>query len=244
MDHIPYFLVRLGKHKDLSHITNLRNHFLETFKCPMLYRGSHYRGGGHTDEFDAQLVTSQRLMYGGVELGNNHRTITEVLEIKEVQRFIEDGKDRKGFRGDADIQALDISIWNNFGIDPDDVRGCTEDEYNEDFSNYGSSRQRNDGGRKMKRDHRRKYWNWTLVRIMIKLSVKCRKCEMCFKNIRRTRLGDVEYHHLNKRSDYDGMEFADAAAKLFVDDFVNVLKEGDADVWCVLCHKGESRKGE
>lgn len=241
MDHVQYYLNNLGKHTNVSHITNLRNHFLETFKCRMLHRGSHCRDGAHTDEYDNKLLASQSLMYGG--FGDKHRTITQVLDLKEVQRFIEDGKVRQGFHGDADIEALDICIWNNFGIDPDDVRGCTKDEYNADFLDYADSRQRNDGGRKMRRKYRKMYWNYTLVRIMIKLSVKCTNCGKCFKNIRRGRRQDVELHHLKKRSDYNGKTFGAAAANLFVDDFVDVLKEGDADAWCVLCHKGESKEG-
>ena len=240
-------LNHLGNYFKADNVSDILNNvawvIMESFKCQLVFSGSHYMGGFHDEEWDGQIAVVPNLVYG--DLGNEHRTITQGLQLLCVQKFIHDGKENGGFYGDATLEVLKTTVWNNFGFDPEDVLACTEAEYNNDQATSITSLRHNDGGRIHQRIYRKWYWTRTLTMILIKLSIKCGnpKCNRCFMNLRRTQRSAVNLHHLNKRTDINGVTFSHAEQNFSVDDYIKCLKEGDADVWCVPCHDGETKQG-
>ena len=216
-------------------LSSVRDNILEGLKCRMVTFDSHMLGSKHTEDYDNWLATRPRLVYGDV-LGTEHRTIKQILELREMQVFLLSGKAIGGFNGYATFESLEVLVWNVFQIDPWSVFAFTKEEYNDKSQGTSQSRIR-----------RLRYWNKTFTQLLIKLAVRCPgmngKCEECFLNRHPATRSGVHHHHQNKRSDHGLDKFAYAEC-LYIDSYIDQLIKGDGDGLCAGCHSCETRQGK
>ena len=226
MDHLEVY----NKRKVVSDIIAVREVILESFCTKFVCASDHRRGAKHDKDYDEKLLTSCQIVYGP-NIGTEHRTITEVLALQEVQLFVLEGKKVGGFEtGSASLEEMKVILWNIFGIHYKDVLPCTEEVYN------SPGYQKNSRGEK-DNTPRRQVWNKVFTRVLVKLSVKCGKCGKCFRNIHPLRRSGVELNHLNARADNTGlMKFKDAEL-LTIDTYISQLRKGKGDAICKYCHE-------
>ena len=216
MDHLEIY----HKNERVSNAKVVRVAILEGFKCKLVCSSDHRRGEKHDEEYDARLMTSCQLVYGP-NFGQEHRSVTEVLDLQEVQLLVLEGKKVGGFVGGcASLNDMKVILWSLLGIHYLDVLPCTEEDYN--------SRTRD--------EDRREVWNKVFSRVLIKLSVKCRHCGKCFRNIHPLRRNGVELNHLNTRADNPDLMTFDAAEHCGIDTYISQLRKGNADAICTYCH--------
>ena len=217
LDHLEIY----HRHERVSCIKTVREALLESFKCKFVCAADHRRGAKHDEDYDEELMTTCQLVYGP-NFGSEHRTITEVLELQEVQLFVLEGKKVGGFEvGRATLDDMKVILWNIFGIHYKDVLPCTEEDYN----GYQRSLRR------------RRVWNKVFTQVLIKLSVKCEKCGKCFRNIHPLRRSGVELNHLNERANNPGLMIFKHAEDQAIDTYIEQLRKGKGDAICKYCHE-------
>jgi hypothetical protein len=222
LDHLELY----HKHDKVSRISTVREALLESFKCKFVCAADHRRGAKHDEDYDEKLLTSCQLVYGP-KIGSEHRTLTEVLELQEVQLFVLEGKKVGGFEaGHATLDVMKVILWNIFGIHYKDVLPCTKEDYN------GYQRKKDE-----RHQRRRKVWNKVFTQVLIKLSVKCEKCGKCFRNIHPLRRSGVELNHLNERANNPGLMTFKEAEKQAIDTYIDQLRKGKGDAICKYCHE-------
>ena len=226
LDHLEIY----HRHERVSCIKTVREALLESFKCKFVCAADHRRGAKHDEDYDEKLLTSCQLVYGP-NFGSEHRTITEVLELQEVQLFVLEGKKVGGFEaGHASLDDMKVILWNIFGIYYRDVLPCTEEVYN------SPGYQRHKDGR-TNNSPRRRVWNSVFTQVLVKLSVKCEKCGKCFRNIHPLRRSGVELNHLNERANNPGLMIFKHAEDQAIDTYIEQLRKGKGDAICKYCHE-------
>ena len=63
------------------------------------------------------MLPIRHLVYGealSLEVEGKHKEMTELLEVKEVQMFIDVGEAVNGFVGHAELSTLKLLLWNIF----------------------------------------------------------------------------------------------------------------------------------
>jgi len=214
---------------DISKIYSVTDLLLEILKCRLIHVGSHQIGSKHTAEYDAQLAIPPVLVYGN-KFGTKPRDGKSILQIYEVQYFLACGKACGGFNGRASLKALEVLVYNCFGICPQDVFPFS--------SSYSATNLTS----------RRTFWNKTFTQILIKLAIRCKgagdyECDECFLNRHPLTRSGVHNHHQNKRSSHNLLTFG-YAESLYIDSYIEQLIKGNAASLCGGCHLGiETRAG-
>jgi len=101
----------------ISEMTSVTDLLLEILKCRLIHMGSHQLGSKHTARYDNQLAIPPVLVYGN-KFGTEHRDVKQILQLYEVQYFLACGKACGGFNGRATLKALEVLVYNCFGICP------------------------------------------------------------------------------------------------------------------------------
>ncbi|KAL9182589.1 hypothetical protein ACHAXT_013241 [Thalassiosira profunda] len=216
------------KHDAVSNLLSVGDAILESFKTYNVCSGCHRKGAKHDEEYDERLARRPRRVYPHSLLPQNekqHRTVTETLDLPEVQFFIHEGKACGGFSGRCELKTLEVLVEKVFDFDASDVIDFTEETYNKQHYQQQSSSMQGAP------QSRRKCWNRTFTHILIKLAGKCPGgCGRCFLNRSPHRRGGVELNHLNQRRDNDDLMAFKHAATYHIDMYVEQLRAGNADV--------------
>ena len=200
IDHLWYY----NKHKDVSRMRTPWDVLLEIFKGRLVCSGCHKRGGKHDSTYDALLERPISLVYGKVlnGCGNDgelsHEKVKDLIDVFEIQLFLEEGKREGGFNGLASYATLRRLVWDIFGINVADLYSKDEEDYNTTPLHIpGYTRVENALATKRKRA-----WNEVFTQILIKLTGRCkRKCNKCFLNRHPNTRGGVDIHHINTRAE-------------------------------------------
>lgn len=193
-------------------------------------------GDVHDKAYDDLLNRKVKLVYGeALSLGGKHKEMTELLDVYEVQLFIEVGKAVNGFMGHAELSTLKLLLWNIFGVHLMDVYPYTEDYY-----------------KFQKKREKGRVWREALEQVLIKLTCKCvdedgngnvrmvrLECprKMCFLNRHPKTRSGIEINHLNTRKDNQDLKGFGESKGNSIKDYTTQLKKGRGDVICVLCHE-------
>ena len=226
---------------DISKINSVTDLLLEILKCRLIHMGSHQLGSKHTAEYDARLAIPPVLVYGN-KFGTEPRDVEPILQIYEMQYFLACGKACGGFNGRASLEALEVLVYNCFGICPQDVFPFTSEKKSYNTTNIKV--QCKNGQCAI----RRIFWNRTFTQILVKLAIRCKgagdyECDECFLNRHPLTRSGVHNHHQNKRSSHNLLPF-DEAERLYIDTYTDQLIKGNGASLCNGCHMGiETRAG-
>jgi len=227
----------------ISEMTSVTDLLLEILKCRLIHMGSHQLGSKHTARYDNQLAIPPVLVYGN-KFGTEHRDVKQILQLYEVQYFLACGKACGGFNGRATLKALEVLVYNCFGICPQDVFPFTSEKKSYNTTNIKVQCKNGQC------QTRRIFWNRTFTQILVKLAIRCKgttttnyKCDECFLNRHPLTRSGAHHHHQIKRASHNLLTFA-RAEKLYIDSYIDQLIKGDAAGLCAGCHMGiETRAG-
>ena len=235
IDHLEYY----NKHERVSRMRTPWDTILEIFKGRLVCSGCHKHGGKHDPTYDALLERPISLVYGKVlnGCGNDgklsHKMVTDLIDVFEIQLFLEEGKREGGFNGLASYATLRRLVWDIFGINVADLYSKGEEYYN--TLPLTTRRVENRMANKRKRA-----WNEVFTQILIKLTGRCKdKCNKCFLNRHPNTRSGVDIHHINTRAENQDLMPFDRAQDLYIDTYIRELKKGNAEVLCTKCHSEE-----
>ena len=194
---------------------------MEALKGRMVCHYCHYNGKeSDIGDYYERLQKPNMLRYSQDVYGSEHRTATEVFDIKEVASLKLDLEERKAFGnkhiGTITYQTVQVVLWMHLRIYLPDLRRGNENEF-------------------IVKDGRNRLLCMKMFRELLKmLGVKCPGSDECFLNLREPTRSGVDFNHQKPSAKL--MQPGDLFMYAYLTRAVDESKEGMLHPISSVCH--------